>query len=133
MPTHYFGAVTEILALDTFIKLTRAIEPAGERLARRNITGGLTRSQFRVIERLYLLAPMQHGELCAKPLLSMGDLTLLVEKLKKRGLVRRERSLEDPRVVVDSLTETGRALIEQIFQATSRRCRRDGALAAEEL
>jgi MarR family 2-MHQ and catechol resistance regulon transcriptional repressor len=115
MPTHYAGAATEVLALDTFIKLTRAFESFGARLARGHSIGDLTPSQFGVLESLYHLGPMKQGEVGAKLLRSGGDITLVVDNLEKRGLVRRERGTEDRRVVVVSLTEAGDALIAQVL------------------
>ena len=133
MPTHYAGSATEVLALDTFIKLTRALESFGGRLARRNSAGGLTPSQFGVLESLYHLGSMRQGEICAKLLRSGGNITLVVDNLEKHGLVRRERGTEDRRVVVVSLTEAGQALIEQVLPGhVAAIVEEMGALTAEE-
>jgi MarR family 2-MHQ and catechol resistance regulon transcriptional repressor len=133
VPTHYAGAATEVLALDTFIKLTRAVESFGARLARRRTTGDLTPSQFGVLESLYHLGPLRQGEVGAKLLRSGGDITLVVDNLEKHGLVRRERGTEDRRVVVVSLTEAGRARIEQVLPVhVAAIVEEMGALTAEE-
>ena len=42
MPTHYQGTPQEILALDTYIKLTRAVNTLEGRLNRRGAMGDLT-------------------------------------------------------------------------------------------
>jgi len=133
MPTHYTGAATEVLALDTFIKLTRSVESFGGRLARRNTAGGLTPSQFGVLESVYHLGPMKQGEIGAKLLRSGGDITLVVDNLEKHGLVRRERGTEDRRVVVVSLTEAGQALIARLLPGhVAAIVEEMGALTAEE-
>jgi MarR family 2-MHQ and catechol resistance regulon transcriptional repressor len=115
MPTHYEGTPQETLALNAFIKLTRAMDSLLARLTRRDTFGDLTSRQFGVLESLYHLGPMRQGEICAKLLTSGGNITLVVDNLEKGGLVRRERSVEDRRVVMVSLTEAGRELIRQVF------------------
>ena len=48
-----------------------------------------------------------------KLLLDNGTLSPLLKKMEQAGYVRRERSREDERVVVITLTEAGRALQEK--------------------
>ena len=115
MATHYVGTAEEVLALNTFIKLTRAVDAFGTRLARHNSIGDLTPTQFGVLESLHHLGPMKQGEICAKLLRSGGDITLVVDNLEKRGLVRRERDEGDRRVVIVSLTQSGKELIAALF------------------
>jgi MarR family 2-MHQ and catechol resistance regulon transcriptional repressor len=115
MPTHYQGSAQEKLALDTFIKFTRAVESFLARLQHRGTMNGLTVSQFGVLETLYHLGPMCPGELSAKLLKSGGNITLVIDNLEKQGLVRREREIEDRRMVLVSLTEAGRELISRLF------------------
>jgi MarR family 2-MHQ and catechol resistance regulon transcriptional repressor len=115
MPTHYKGTAQEVLALNTFIKLTRAADSLGTRLFRRGTRGDLTTSQFGVLESLYHLGPMSQSEIGTKLLKSSGNITLVIDNLEKRGLVRRERDTDDRRVVTVSLTQAGRELIRRIF------------------
>jgi MarR family 2-MHQ and catechol resistance regulon transcriptional repressor len=76
---------------------------------------GLTVSQFGVLESLYHLGPMCQSDIGAKLLKSSGNITLVIDNLEKRGLVRRERDSDDRRMVIVSLTKKGRELIERIF------------------
>jgi MarR family 2-MHQ and catechol resistance regulon transcriptional repressor len=115
MPTHHKGTPQEVQALDTLIKLTRATDSLLTRLARRETFGKLTPRQFGVLETLYHLGPMRQGEICTKLLTSGGNITLVVDNLERDGLVQRERSAEDRRVVNVSLTAAGRELISQVF------------------
>ena len=115
MPTHYQGTPDEVLALNTFIKLTRAADSLMARLAQRGTLCDLTPSQFGVLESLYHLGPMCQGEVSAKILRSTGNMTLVLDNLEKRGLVRRERNLDDRRMVTISLTEAGREVISRIL------------------
>jgi len=115
MPTNYFGTPKETLALNTFIKLTRAAESVSARLSQRGSLGDLTSSQVGALEALYHLGPMCQTDLGSKLLKSSGNITLVVDNLEKRGLVRRVRSLEDRRFIQVSLTEPGKELIARIF------------------
>lgn len=117
MPTHYQGTPQEVQALDAFIKLTRAADSFSNRLHSHSTMGGLTPTQFGVLESLYHLGPMSQGEISAKLLKSGGNMTLVVDNLEKQGLVRRERGTKDRRVVTVSLTPAGRELIDDIFPA----------------
>jgi MarR family 2-MHQ and catechol resistance regulon transcriptional repressor len=117
MPTHYQGTPEETLALDTWIKLSRAADSFGARLAQGSALADLTVSQFGVLESLYHLGPMRQSEIGAKLLRSGSNITLVVDNLERAGLVRRERDRDDRRVVNVSLTDAGRALIEGIFPA----------------
>jgi len=115
MPTHYSGTREEVLALNTFIKLTRATESLLARLAQRNTHPGLTTSQFGVLETLYHLGPMCQSELGGKLLKSGGNITMVIDNLEKHGLVHRERGIEDRRFISVSLTDAGRKQIEDVF------------------
>jgi MarR family 2-MHQ and catechol resistance regulon transcriptional repressor len=115
MPTHYQGTPDEILALDTFIKLTRAMNSLMSRVTSHETLGDLTVSQFGVLESLLHLGPLSQTEICAKQLKSGGNTTMVVDHLEKRGLVRRETSPEDRRVTIVKLTPSGEALIRDIF------------------
>jgi MarR family 2-MHQ and catechol resistance regulon transcriptional repressor len=68
-----------------------------------------------VLEALYHLGPLSQGELAKKILKSSGNITMVIDNLEKRGLVKRERSPEDRRVYVVRLTVEGRRLIGSIF------------------
>lgn len=115
MPTKYKGKPQEVLALNTFIKLTRATDALLGRLNQRGTLGKLTSSQFGVLEALYHLGPLCQTELSNKILRSTGNMTMVIDNLEKRNLVRRERHLVDRRMVRVSLTETGQELIAQVF------------------
>jgi MarR family 2-MHQ and catechol resistance regulon transcriptional repressor len=115
MPTHYKGDPKSILALDTYIKFTRAANAFESRLFQTGILEDLTPSQFGVLETLYHLGPLCQGEVSAKLLKSTGNITLVLDNLEKRGLVRRVREIEDRRMVKIFLTSEGEVLIQRVF------------------
>lgn len=115
MATKYKGTPAEELALNTYIKLTRATSTFETRLAHRDTIDALTHTQFGVLEALYHLGPMCQNEIGAKLLKSGGNITLVIDNLEKRSLVRRQRNPEDRRMMTVSLTDAGRELISQIL------------------
>jgi MarR family 2-MHQ and catechol resistance regulon transcriptional repressor len=68
-----------------------------------------------VLEALYHLGSMCQSDIGAKLLRSGGNITLVIDNLEKRGLVRRQRDSDDRRMVFVSLTDAGRELIAYIF------------------
>ena len=115
MPTRYVGTRAEMRTLDTFIKLSRCTNSLLARLAERETIGDLTYSQFAVLEALYHLGHMTQGEISNKVLKSGSNLTTVIDNLERDGMVRRERDLEDRRVIHVHLTEAGRAKVETVF------------------
>jgi len=115
MPTHYQGSPQAVQALDTFIKFTRAANAFEARLFAHQEIEDLTPSQFGILETLLHLGPLCQGEVSAKLLKSTGNVTLVLDNLEKRGLVRRVRETEDRRMVKIYLTPAGEELIQRIF------------------
>jgi MarR family 2-MHQ and catechol resistance regulon transcriptional repressor len=74
-------------------------------------------SDFAVLEVLLHKGPLPVNTIGEKVLLTSGSITTAVHRLEKKGLVRRERSKGDARVVLVHLTETGLTLIEEAFAA----------------
>lgn len=115
MPTKYQGKPDEQLALDTFIKFSRASNAVDNRLFQSGLIEGLTHSQFGVLEALYHIGPLCPGELSEKLLKSTGNMTLVIDNLEKHGLVRRVRETDDRRKITVHLTQEGQKLIERVF------------------
>jgi MarR family 2-MHQ and catechol resistance regulon transcriptional repressor len=115
MPTHFTGTPAEARTLDTFIKLTRCMNALLARLAERASIGKLTPSQFAVMEALYHLGPLTQGEVSAKVLKSVSDITTVIDNLERDGFVRRERDTEDRRVIYIHLTEAGKEKVAVVF------------------
>ncbi|MEZ4683209.1 MAG: MarR family transcriptional regulator [Caldilineaceae bacterium] len=86
-------------ALATYVKLSRAADAVHNRVNAHLQQHDLTTSQFGVLEAIYHLGPLQIGELGAKILRAAANTTLVIDNLIKRGLVYRERLLEDRRCI----------------------------------
>lgn len=132
MPTHFRGDPRTVLALDTFIKFTRASDALERRLANGNLIGDLTLSQFGVLETLYHLGPLCQGQISAKLLKSSGNVTLVLDNLEKRGLVERRREMEDRRMVRIYLTPKGESLIAEIFPLQAEKIAQEFSLLSVE-
>ena len=115
MGTCYKGSKKEVNALNTFIKLIRAVESLNSILNISLAKEGLTESQFGVLEILYHLGSMNQKNLAGKLLKSGGNITLVIDNLEKGGLVVRRRGVVDRRYYNIQLTEKGKKLIETVF------------------
>ena len=115
MPTRYHGDEREVRALNAFITLLRASEAVSSSVNEDLSARRLTASQFGVLEALLHLGSLCQGELAGKLLRSGASVTSVVEGLERRGLLVRQRTLEDKRFVRVALTGKGRKLIEQLF------------------
>ena len=115
MPTHFTGTPEEVLALDAFIKLTRANNSVLARIAHHGTHPDLSVRQFGTLETLYHLGTMSQTDICGKLLKSGGNTTLVIDNLERRGLVQRRRDPDDRRVVMVELTGSGRDRISSIF------------------
>ncbi len=131
-PSRYRGDRVERLALSTYLKLTRASETLWTRLAPGLQRHDLTPSQFGVLEALYHLGSMNQRDLGERILKSSGNMTLVIDNLEKRGLARRERSVEDRRYIQVHLTEEGERLIRRVFPAHADAITRQLAVLTQE-
>ena len=131
-PSRYRGDRVERLALSTYLKLTRAGETLWNRLAPGLQRHDLTPSQFGVLEALYHLGSMHQRDLGERILKSSGNMTLVIDNLEKRGLARRERSVEDRRFIQVHLTEEGARLIRRVFPAHADAITRQLAVLTQE-
>ena len=133
MRGRYRGNKTETRALKTYVKLMRAAESVTARTHRHLSSTGLTISQFAVLEALYQLGPLSQREIGQKILRSSGNITMVIDNLEKRGLVRRERNEADRRFYIVHLTDKGYKLIDKIFPPHAAVIAEDlGALTAVE-
>ena len=125
----------ETRALDTYVKLMRATESVTSRAHRQLAGYGLTFSQFGVLEALFHRGPMSQSQIGQKILRSSGNITMVIDNLEKRKLVRRERNPADRRFLIIHLTERGKKLISKIFPSHAAEITRefDVLTASEQL
>ena len=109
------AAAFEALALRTFVKLLRAASAIEARLDPALAAAGLTSTQLGVLEALLHKGPLNQRELGRKLLSSPGNMTDVIDKLERRGLVLRTRKPGDRRAVRVELTAQGRDKIAALF------------------
>jgi DNA-binding MarR family transcriptional regulator len=76
---------------------------------------GLTHAQFDIIATLGNTPGMSYKELGEKTLITKGTLTGVIERLEQKGLVVRERSLDDKRSFFVRLSAAGEEVFHDVF------------------
>jgi DNA-binding MarR family transcriptional regulator len=75
--------------------------------------GELTQTQIRALFKLDSAGESTAGDLAKAAELSPASVSAMLDHLERDGIVERTRSASDRRVVVVSLTESGRALLAE--------------------
>lgn len=78
---------------------------------------GLTSSQFDAVATLGNTPGMTFKQLAEKTLTTKGELTGIIDRLEKKGLVRREVPPEDRRSFIAVLTPEGERVFQETFPA----------------
>jgi MarR family transcriptional regulator, 2-MHQ and catechol-resistance regulon repressor len=121
MARNYRGTKKEERALAAYVKLMRASDSIYSESTRDLADYNLSGSQFAVLEALSHVGPLVLSELARKVLKTGGNITMVVDNLEKRGLVRRVASREDRRYIKAEVTAAGRKLIDSMFPAHVQR------------
>lgn len=116
MPTKYKGTPKEIRALDVYIKLQRAAETVMTRTTAHLADYDLSVSQFAVLEALYHLGVLSQRDLATKLLQSTGNISTVLKKMEKRGMISRERDAKDNRYMQVCITDAGEEILKRCFE-----------------
>lgn len=113
-------------AEETFLNLLRTagwLERAVEETLR---TAGLTQPQYNVLRILQGAGKdgLPCGEVGARMITRDPDMTRLLDRMEKRGLIRRSRSEQDRRVVRASLAPEGAAALKTLEKPVRETIRR---------
>jgi DNA-binding MarR family transcriptional regulator len=115
MSKNYDYGELENLNLKTLIALSRSTQNVNKKQLKTIKEGGLTVSQFAVLEVLYHKGDLRISEIIEKILSTSGNMTVVIDNLVKEDLVRRCADPKDRRVNLISITEKGRNLMEEVF------------------
>lgn len=74
----------------------------------------ITAAQWTVLKQIALRSGETATTLCKCSGCDTGSMTRMLDRLEEKGLIRRERSTTDRRVVLLHVTDTGRALLPMI-------------------
>lgn len=102
-----------VLAWLHILRITNRVHRASSECLRER-DRELSRAQFDVIAHLGVAEGMQQHELAQRLLVTQGNVTQLLDKMEKRGLLQRHSEGRCNRL---SLTEEGRALFDTVVPA----------------
>ncbi|MGM0522898.1 MAG: MarR family winged helix-turn-helix transcriptional regulator [Bacillota bacterium] len=102
-------------SLKLFVVLSKAYRAVSDQVADDIRSKGLNTTDFGVLELLYHSGDQPLQKIGDKILLASGSITYVVDKLEKKGLVKRTQSEKDRRVTYASITDDGVALLNEIF------------------
>jgi MarR family 2-MHQ and catechol resistance regulon transcriptional repressor len=105
----------EEASLQLILSIGRSFKFVDDYVRPRLLKRGLTMTEFSVLSVLYHRGPTPLGELSERILLTGASTTYTVKKLEERGLLLRRPKKEDHRVILGSITNSGRQLLDRIF------------------
>jgi DNA-binding MarR family transcriptional regulator len=105
-------------SIETFLALVRAYESLMAEATKFFQPFGITTQQFNVLKVLYNVDSSECGLRCSdigeRMINREPDMTRLLDRLERAGLIERHRCTADRRVVWTRLTEKGSDLVEEI-------------------
>ncbi|MDF2802329.1 MAG: MarR family transcriptional regulator [Anaerocolumna sp.] len=116
--TKYYNS--DNLNLKALIALSRCAQHVHKLEYRTIKEGGLTVSQFAVLEVLYHKGDLRVCEILEKILATGGNMTVVIDNLVKENLVMRTIDPTDKRVNLIRLTDKGQDLISSIFPSHAK-------------
>ncbi|WP_097159854.1 MarR family winged helix-turn-helix transcriptional regulator [Bacillus oleivorans] len=108
-------------SLKLFVVLSKAYKTLNERVNRFIQKEGLNPTEFAVLELLYHKGDQPLQQIGEKILIASGSITYVVDKLEKKGLMRRIACPSDRRVTFGQITEEGNAFMDKFFPEHAKR------------
>ncbi|HUF35026.1 MAG TPA: MarR family transcriptional regulator [Gemmatimonadales bacterium] len=110
----------QVQVLINLLRTCRAVEESWVQYLKR--TEGISQSQYNILRILRGARPhpARISEISERMINRDPDVTRLVDRLIKQGLVRRERDTEDRRVVLVEITPAGLDLLERLDEPVDR-------------
>ncbi|MFC4409401.1 MarR family winged helix-turn-helix transcriptional regulator [Chungangia koreensis] len=102
-------------SLRLFVVLSRATKVLHEQANSFFQENGLNPTEFAVLELLYHKGNQPLQKIGNKILLASGSITYVIDKLEKRGLIRRVSCPTDRRVTFAEISEDGKELMDKLF------------------
>jgi MarR family transcriptional regulator, 2-MHQ and catechol-resistance regulon repressor len=107
---------TGVEAPRLWLVLSRCHRALSQIAERSIVETGMCLTDFAALEALLHKGPLTIGEIQAKVPLALGSMTAAVDRLEKKGLIRRTPSADDRRAKVLKLTPEGRRIVERAFR-----------------
>jgi len=101
---------------EAFLNLLRTADVLAGEMADLLKPSGLSSTQYNALRILRGAGPdgLACGEVAARMITRDPDVTRLLDRLEKRGLIRRSRDKDDRRVVCARITSAGAKLLEEL-------------------
>lgn len=108
-------AEEQALSLKLFVVLSKAQKIMMDHATRDIRRHGISATEFSVLELLYNKGRIPLQQIGGRVLVTSGSITYNIDKLEKKGLLKREPCSEDRRVTYAVLTDEGAAWFDRIF------------------
>lgn len=115
MTKHTANYVDEELSLKLFVVMNRALETIQRRVQQDIKKLGLNPTEFAVLELIYNKGEQPIQKIGEKVLISSSSITYVVDKLQGKSYLERKPCPRDRRIIYASITDEGKALMDQIF------------------
>src|SRR6476620_3325154 len=102
-------------SLKLFVVLSKAYKTIMDRAIKDMKQQGMSPSEFTVLEVLYSKGKFPLQQIGDKILVTSGSVTYNIDKLEKKGLLKRVPCEQDRRVIYAEITEAGTELFDRIF------------------
>jgi MarR family 2-MHQ and catechol resistance regulon transcriptional repressor len=102
-------------SLKLFVVLSKAYKTVMDRAVKDMKQYGLSPSEFTTLEVLYTKGKIPLQQIGEKILITSGSITYNIDKLEKKGLLKRVPCQEDRRVIYAEITTAGNELFDRIF------------------
>ena len=102
-------------SLKLFVVLSKAYKSLMDHAVKDMKSHGLASAEFMVLEVLYHRTRIPLQQIGEKILVTSGSITYNIDKLEKKGLLKRVPCDDDRRVTYAEITEAGRELFDDIF------------------
>jgi MarR family transcriptional regulator, 2-MHQ and catechol-resistance regulon repressor len=103
------------LSLKLLVVLSKAYKVVMDRAVKDMKKHGLSEPEFIVLELLFSKGKFPLQRIGERLLVTSGGITYTIDKLEKKGLLKRVACPEDRRVTYAEITDEGSALMKEIF------------------
>nr|WP_276356800.1 MarR family transcriptional regulator [Cohnella sp. YIM B05605] len=103
------------LSLKLFVVLSKAYKAVMDHAVKDMKKHGLSATEFTIMELLYHKGKFPLQQIGDKVLITSGSITYNIDKLEKRGLLKRVPCPDDRRVTYAEITEEGERWMSEVF------------------
>ncbi|SDX94483.1 MarR family winged helix-turn-helix transcriptional regulator [Paenibacillus sp. CF384] len=105
----------QAVSLKTFVVLSKSFRTLMDRAVKDMKQYELSSSEFTILEVLYTKGRIPLQQIGEKILVTSGSITYNIDKLEKKGLLKRVPCEDDRRVIFAEITQAGNDLFDDIF------------------